>query len=146
MSPLPLHLVDLRSGVCRTNKINQGLNSPQRIESQWLQLVFLCASVFIYMSDLLTCAGRTQNRGLNVETVIEGGGLDSHRPVLLIALADGRFANHPLGFETHLELTLENTRVHTVKSMTLTHQAFGCMSLRTDNLGPYWIWLQIYGL
>ena len=63
---------------------------------------------------LLTVAGWTQNRGLNIDGSAKGCRFDSHCPLFIIwfRLADGLVLQLSLGFEPHLELALENTQTH----------------------------------
>lgn len=63
---------------------------------------------------LLAFAGRTQNRGLDVDSSVEVRRLDPHCPLLVTLgnLTHGLLVDHPLRLETHLELALEKRARH----------------------------------
>lgn len=64
---------------------------------------------------LLTVAGWTQNRSLNVDGSVKGCWFDSHYSLFImwVHLTDRLLIDHSLGFEPHLELALEDTDTQT---------------------------------
>lgn len=85
-----------------------------------MNLIFSYSQLFMAFTNclcvyLLTIAGWTQNRSLNIKALIEGRRFDSYCSVSFIGicLTNRRIPDLSLGFELHLETALDDRHTHT---------------------------------